>query len=554
MQVLELKPLKNKKLKIVVIESEFPIEWRLEKPSYDKDILGNLVFISRSFIQFINKIVEQYKPDFVVEDKGMRSFGDEHKGDEFAEIFNKKGIIYKLVDIPEYALNHLSVPLQNRKELIKKFDQEIKKYKEMGRIHHNDYHFQQLVMWRQHLNDEYKMEEDELRYQIREAWMMMGLLELAKKQEKRHLIALFICDKSHFDGISFLAKELDIQCEFINIQKKTKNFDDTASISKIVRNSVLEIMPITVKKKEREEKILYIFDTDEYCSPFDTNMGYDAGFDVVLPYCKMTAERIPKLVEDAMFSRKVGAPTVYFVGGSNIEEGEKIAEAILDTLVPPFESPVIIDPRGAHTTAPAIVVKTLEVVRNHGISDLYDKKIVILGGTGPVGQICAIIASRLHSNVTITSRRENFVKNLATELTKKAGKSATTIKGVVANIYDEKFEILNKADIIWSVGKAGIQMISRAMLNRLSPNKICVDINLVPPYGIEGLEPKFTDKEFLHGIFGIGALDIGQLKYKIENLIFKKAATSSGKKIFDYNYAFKLATKLIFGSEIEITN
>ncbi|MCJ7650062.1 MAG: methylenetetrahydromethanopterin dehydrogenase, partial [Candidatus Lokiarchaeota archaeon] len=43
------------------------------------------------------------------------------------------------------------------------------------------------------------------------------------------------------------------------------------------------------------------------------NMGYDAGFDIVIPYGKMTADRVTKLVQDAMFSRKVGAPTVYFV-------------------------------------------------------------------------------------------------------------------------------------------------------------------------------------------------------------------------------------------------
>ena len=32
MQVLELKPLKNKKLKLVLIESEFPVDWALELP------------------------------------------------------------------------------------------------------------------------------------------------------------------------------------------------------------------------------------------------------------------------------------------------------------------------------------------------------------------------------------------------------------------------------------------------------------------------------------------------------------------------------------------
>jgi methylene-tetrahydromethanopterin dehydrogenase len=312
-------------------------------------------------------------------------------------------------------------------------------------------------------------------------------------------------------------------------------------------------MPIKVKKKEKEEKLLYFFDTDDYCSPFDINMGYDAGFNAVLPYCKMTAENVPKLVQDAMFSRKAGAPTVFFVGGSNVEEGEKIAEKVLNSLVPPFESPVIIDPRGAHTTASAIVAKTIEVARKHGISDLSGKKIVCLGGTGPVGQIAALIASKLNAKVVITSRREDYVKELTDSLNKKLGKGARKITGAVATSEEQYFDIVSDADILWAVGKAGIQILSKELMKTLPPNKIVVDINLVPPYGVEGMNPNFNNEEFYPGIYGIGALDIGRLKYKVESGIFKEAAMTKGKKIFDYNIAFEMATKILFGEEITIS-
>jgi len=81
-----------------------------------------------------------------------------------------------------------------------------------------------------------------------------------------------------------------------------------------------------------------------------------------------------------------------------------------------------------------------------------------------------------------------------------------------------------------------------------------VDINLVPPYGIEGIKPEFNDIEFYPGIYGIGALDIGRLKYKIEHKIFKEATLTKGKKIFEYNIAFELASKMILGEEIKISN
>jgi methylene-tetrahydromethanopterin dehydrogenase len=221
--------------------------------------------------------------------------------------------------------------------------------------------------------------------------------------------------------------------------------------------------------------------------------------------------------------------------------------------VSPFESAVIIDPRGAHTTASAVVAKTIEVAKLHSIESLKNKKVAVLGGTGPVGQISAIIAAQLGANVVITSRRDDYVKNLAKDLTRKAGKTAMSILGVAANTEEDYYNLIKDADIIWSVGKAGVQMISKKIVKELPPNKIVVDINLVPPYGIEGMKPNFYNDALVPGIYAIGALDIGRLKYKIESYIFEMATMTKGKKIFDYNIAFNVAQEILFGEEIKIT-
>jgi methylene-tetrahydromethanopterin dehydrogenase len=554
MQVLELKPLKKKKLKLILVESEFPVDWSIQTPKKENGIIDDLYFVSREYMEFVEGLIKQYKPDFAVEDKGLREsealMDDE---DEFVSIFKREGILYNMVGIPEYALNHISSPLLNKKELLKKFSDEIGNYKKMGHVHYNDIRFQQLTVWRQYLKDECKLEEEEIKFKVRESWMMMGVLELAKKLEKNNITGLFICDKRNFDGLVFLADELGIQHELVSVRKIVKGLTEANSIDEVLNSSVLEIMPIKVKKKEREEKILHFFDTDDYCSPFDINMGYDAGFDIVIPYSKMTSDQVTKLVQDAMFSRKVGAPTVYFIGGSDVEEADKIAEKVLNAIVPPFESAVIIDPRGAHTTASAVVAKTIEVARLHNIENLKNKKVAVLGGTGPVGQISAIIAAQLGANVVITSRRDDYVKSLAKDLTKKAGKNAKSILGVAASTEEDYYNLVKDADIIWSVGKAGVQMISKKIVKELPPNKIVVDINLVPPYGIEGMKPNFYNDELVPGIYAIGALDIGRLKYKIESNIFKMATMTKGKKIFDYNIAFNVAQEILFGEEIKIT-
>ena len=555
MQSLELKPLKNKTLKLVLVESEFPIDWSLEEPTGEEAIAANIFFVSKEYMEFTENLVKKYNPDFAVEDKGMRSNDRLLYEDEFVDLFRKNEIPYKMIGIPENALNYISSGLNGSKELIEKFTSEIRELKEKGGVHPNDPHYQQLMMWREHLREEYNKQEDEIRYKIRESWMMMGILELGKKMEKKHLKALFICDKRHFDGISTLADDLGIDIEQINIKKVAKDFhDDISSVKELVNTSVLEIIPIKIKKKVKAESILYFFDTDEYASPFDINMAYDAGFNVVIPFCNITADRVARLVQDAMFSRKPNAPTVYFVGGSDVEEGEKVAEEVQNALVPPFEAPVIIDPRGAHTTASAVVAKTIEIARKHGITDFTGKKIVILGGTGPVGQIGAILAAKFHATPVIISRREKAVKELAKKLMEKAGEGASEIIGIAATTDEERFEIVKDADIIWSVAKAGIQMISKELMKKLPPNKIVLDINLVPPYGIEGLKPNSNDDEIYPGIYGIGALDIGRLKYKIESQIFKDATNTKGKKVFDYNYAFETAKKILFGTEITVTH
>ena len=315
------------------------------------------------------------------------------------------------------------------------------------------------------------------------------------------------------------------------------------------KKTILELVPIKIKKVDKSDKICYFFDTDDNASPFDINMAYDAGFDIVVPISRMTADQVPKLVQDAIFSRKPGAPTTFFIGGSNVKEGEKIAKTVKKSLVPPFECPLIIDPRGSHTTASAVVAMTMNIAaKKHGLKDLKGKKVVIFGA-GPVGRIAAILAAKIKCDTylveTWDKSSKEFVQNLAKELTDEAGEGATEIKGVFTPEPEQRVEIVKDADIIWSLAAAGVEILSEESMRKLSGKKIVVDINLVPPYGIEGLKPKHKNDEIYPGIFGIGALALGRLKSNSEAEILKEAANTNGSKVFNYNYAFEVAKKLL---------
>jgi len=559
MEVLELKPLKKKSLKLVLIESEFPIDWWFEPTAQKKhDLVWNLHLISREYLNLIENLIGKYNPDFAIEEKGSRWEDTISNEDPLETLFRENSIPYQMVDISENAENYLSSNLEDQRVLIKQLIKSIEdteKNNEKKNLK-NDFDFQRMALWKEYLQQEYDFQENEIRYNVREAWMMMGILKFAKQLIEKNLIAFFICDSRHFEGITKLAKELGIETDEIKIKRSARiiNNPDSNSIKNIIGKSILELSPIKVKKKESLEKICYFFDTDDYASPFDINMAYDANFDVVIPISKMTADQVPKLVQDAIFSRKPKAPTTFFVGGSNVKEGEKIAKKVIESLVPPFECPVIIDPRGSHTTASSVVAKTMEVAGEHDLDDLRGKKVIILGA-GPVGRIAAIIAAKLNCKTYLVETWEKsnkeFTQRLVKELNEEVGENK--IIGVFAPNDEIKLETIKNADIIWSLAAVGVQVLSKELMNKLK-NKIVIDINLVPPYGIEGLKPKDNNKEIYPTIFGTGALAVGRLKSDVEASILKEAAITKGKRIFDYNEAFEKAKNILFGKEIKISH
>ena len=560
MEVLELKPLKRKRLNLLLIESEFPIDWWFKTSAKKRyDLVWNLHLISKEYLNLIKELIDKYNPTFALELKGSRWENTISPDDPLESLFRENKIPYKMVDISENAENYLSSNLEDLRTLIKQLTKYIKEMTKInGKIFpKDDFEFQRMFLWREYLQQEYNLQENEIRYKVREAWMMMSILKFAKEMEEGKLKAFFFCDPRHFKGITQLAEELAIETEEIKIKRLARvvNNPGSNSIKTIIGESILELSPIKVKKKESLEKICYFFDTDANASPFDINMAYDAGFDIVIPISRLTADQVPKLVQDAIFSRKPKAPTTFFIGGSNVKEGEKIAKRVIKSLVTPFECPVIIDPRGSHTTASSVVAKTIQAARELDLYDLKGKKVVVFGA-GPVGRIAAILAAKLKCKTYLVETWEKsskqFIEKLTKELMEEAGENTTEIVGVFAPNDEKKLEIMKNADIIWALAAAGVQILSKNLMLKLH-NKIVIDINLVPPYGVEGLKPKDNNKEIYPTIFGIGALALGRLKSNIEANILKEASTTKGKKVFDYNYAFEQAKKILFGNEIKIS-
>ena len=219
MEVMEINPIMNKDVKIIIMESEFPIEWWLEPPAAgEQSITSQIGIISKNFAKLVEDIVQRFQPDFVVEEKGNRPGDSLHYDDHLVDIFRKFDVPFQMVDIPDHALNYLNSGFDDIKASLIEFDTEIKRLKKKGGVHPNNFTLERITAQHCYLKNELEKGENEIRFKVRENWMMKQIVDIARKQRKDKPVGLFICDKGHFKGIAGIADEFGIEIEMITME------------------------------------------------------------------------------------------------------------------------------------------------------------------------------------------------------------------------------------------------------------------------------------------------------------------------------------------------
>jgi len=223
-EVLELKPLKNKSFKVILVESEFPIDWWFEVPeNLKEDIFWNLHLISKEYLQLVDSLIEKYKPDFILEERPNSWYKEINSNDPLKALFEMRKIPFKYADISENAELYLSAALDEHRTMIKNLEIRINDLmKNRKDVVENEEFFQRIVLWKEYLQMDYNTQEDEIRYKVREAWMMMNILNLARELEGKKLKCMFICDPRHFDGLEKLSADLGIEMEQVKIKRTIK--------------------------------------------------------------------------------------------------------------------------------------------------------------------------------------------------------------------------------------------------------------------------------------------------------------------------------------------
>ena len=290
--------------------------------------------------------------------------------------------------------------------------------------------------------------------------------------------------------------------------------------------------------------ILHLITAAKNASPFDVNMAFDAGFDKIMPYTNVEMTEVMGLVQDAIFSRGpsgVKRESV-FIGGRDIDIAMDMLNAAKKAMVPPFEVSVFADPSGAFTTSAGMMAKVEQHLTKNFGEDLTGRRVSVFGATGPVGGCTAVIAAKYGARVQLVSHRS--MTNVQAKVDAYNARYGVNIVAVDGAIDLAKIEVLKNTEIALCAAAAGFQVMSLAQMAQAKDLKIVADVNAVPPTGAEGVDA-FADGTAIAGTkaFGIGALAIGNVKYKTQHNLLKLMLESEKKQYLDFLSAFEMARK-----------
>ena len=296
--------------------------------------------------------------------------------------------------------------------------------------------------------------------------------------------------------------------------------------------------------------ILHMLDPMPHVSPFDINMAADSGFDHIFTYEDVQLEQVHGLVQDVIFSRSPAGvrQTALFIGGRDISLATSMLEIAEKAMVPPFVVSVLADPSGAFTTAGALVACAEKELKDKHNTELEGCNLVIIGGTGAVGIAAGVISSLHGVNVTLV---DHMSIDTALETADKYNTLyGTTMKGTCAASDADKARLIKNVDLVFCTAKAGIEVLNASVLDDAEKLKVAVDINAVPPLGIEGVKRKHLGEPLIHatrakGAVGIGALAVGDIKYKLQHLLLQELLESEEPLYLDFRKAFEEARTLV---------
>jgi hypothetical protein len=284
--------------------------------------------------------------------------------------------------------------------------------------------------------------------------------------------------------------------------------------------------------------ILIQLDSDPQPSVFDRIVALDAGADEVLSYGGVRIDQVRDLVHGAIFTRgpKDLKKTAVFIGGSDVAAGEQLLAEVLRHFIPQFglRVSVLLDANGANTTSAAAV----RAASRH--LDLKGASVVVLGGTGPVGQRATRLLARQGAKVRVGSRQRARAENVCDAIRQKV--PGASLEPAETGTADSLTAALPGCALVIAAGAAGAVLLPAAVRRTCPDLRVAIDLNAVPPLGIEGVG--VTDKAVLcDGVTCYGAVGVGETKMKIHKAAIARLFESNDQ-VLDAEEVYALAEAL----------
>jgi hypothetical protein len=287
-----------------------------------------------------------------------------------------------------------------------------------------------------------------------------------------------------------------------------------------------------------KRKILIQLDSDPQPSVFDRVVAIDAGADEVFSYSAVQGGQVRDLVHGAIFTRgpRDLKNTAIFIGGSSVAAGEQLLDEARKHLLPQFGLRVsmLLDANGANTTAAAAV----RAASRH--LALKDAAALVLGATGPVGQRVARLLAGEGARVRVGSRQLERAAVVSQILRTRL--PSAEVEPVATGAKSELEAALAGRILVIAAGTAGAVLLPKAVRTSCPGLKVAIDLNAVPPLGIEGVEvtEKGVERD---GILCYGAIGVGETKMKVHKAAIARLFEANDQ-ILDAEQVYALAATL----------
>jgi methylenetetrahydrofolate/methylenetetrahydromethanopterin dehydrogenase (NADP+) len=276
-------------------------------------------------------------------------------------------------------------------------------------------------------------------------------------------------------------------------------------------------------RKERpvsRRRILVQLDGDEQPSVFDSVVAVDADADVLLRHGGVKPDQVRDLVYGAMFTRGPEdlKNTAVFIGGSDVAAGEELLRRVTGCFFGPMRVSVLLDANGANTTAAAAV----RVAARH--VNLRDATALVLAATGPVGQRAVRLLAGEGARVRVASRNRSRAEEACEAIRRRVPDAQLTAVETASE--HGLAAAVDGATVIIAAGAPAIQLLPAGLRVSDQSLKAAIDLNAVPPSGIEGVDVMDRGQE-RDGAACYGAIGVGALKMKIHKAAVRKLFTAN---------------------------